>query len=95
MGLTWLQSALADLESVGNYIRATSPAAAQRFTARIVGAANHLTDRPSLGRPGRVIGTREMVVSGTPYIIAYRVRGSSVEVLGVMHSARRWPETFD
>jgi len=47
-----------------------------------------------MGRPGRVDGTREFVVAGTPYIIPYRVRGETVELLAVMHGARRWPDTF-
>ncbi len=37
-------------------------------------------------------GTRELVVTGTPYVIAYRVEAHAVVVLRVMHGARRWPE---
>jgi toxin ParE1/3/4 len=95
MRLHWLQPALADLESIGNYLTLKSPSAAERITARIVGAAENLIDGPGIGRPGRVLGTRELVVSGTPYIVVYRVRGQWVELLGVIHGAQQWPEHFD
>jgi toxin ParE1/3/4 len=48
-----------------------------------------------MGRPGRVPGTRELVVAGTPYIVAYRVTASRVDVLAIIHAARRWPQMFD
>jgi plasmid stabilization system protein ParE len=47
-----------------------------------------------MGRPGRVPGTRELVVAGTPYVVAYRVAASQIDVLAVIHAARRWPQTF-
>jgi toxin ParE1/3/4 len=47
-----------------------------------------------MGRPGRVISTRELVVSGTPYIVAYRVREGVVEILAVIHGAQQWPTSF-
>jgi toxin ParE1/3/4 len=47
---------------------------------------------PAIGRPGRVAGTRELVVSGTPYIVPYRVRGERVQIITVLHSAQRWPD---
>jgi toxin ParE1/3/4 len=61
---------------------------------RIRKAAKALCQRPSLGRPGRVLGTRELVVSGTPYILPYRVDDDGVEVLRVYHAARQWPDRF-
>ena len=53
-----------------------------------------LTENPELGRPGRVPGTRELVVLHTPYIIPYRVREDVVEILRIFHGARRWPTQF-
>jgi len=47
-----------------------------------------------MGRPGRIEGTRELVVSGTPYIAAYRIVGDTVRVLRVLHGAQQWPETL-
>ena len=53
-------------------------------------------DNPALGHPGRLPGTRELVVSGTPYIVPYRVSGrpERVEILRVFHAARRLPERW-
>ena len=51
-----------------------------------------LIDYPAAGRPGRVPNTRELVVAGTAYILPYRVAGRVVEILRVLHGARKWPE---
>ena len=51
-----------------------------------------LAQHPALGRPGRVEGTRELVVPDTPYLVPYRVRGHAVEILRVFHGARKWPK---
>jgi len=50
-----------------------------------------LSDNPALGRTGRVRGTRELVIAGTPYIVAYRVRGEVAQVLRVLRGAQQWP----
>jgi toxin ParE1/3/4 len=50
-----------------------------------------LTRHAALGRPGRVMGTRELVIGNLPYIIPYRVRDGEIEILRVLHTARRWP----
>jgi plasmid stabilization system protein ParE len=47
-----------------------------------------------MGRPGRVHGTSELVVDGTPFIVAYRIRDETVEILAVLHSSRKWPDDF-
>jgi plasmid stabilization system protein ParE len=71
------------------------PAAADRFVTRIVEAIETLCDHPHLGRPGRVAGTRELVIADTPYIVPYRVVDDGVEILAVIHGARRWPDRLD
>jgi toxin ParE1/3/4 len=58
---------------------------------RIDRAINSLVAHPRIGRAGRVAGSRELIVSGTPYV-AYRLRGRAVELLGIIHAARRWPD---
>ena len=94
MHVEWLQVALdsviAEAESISQY----SPAAAERTVAAILNAVENLKHYPALGRPGRVAGTRELVISGTPYIVAYRVRGDTVELLLALHAARKWPKQF-
>jgi len=90
MDLAWTDRAQIDLGDIVAYISEAS----QRVKARLEEAVLHLATQPGMGRPGRVNGTREFVVAGTPYIIPYRVRGETVELLAVMHGARRWPNTF-
>jgi len=53
-----------------------------------------LADHPFIGRQARVVNTRELVVAGTPYIVAYRVGEKQVDILAVLHGAMRWPEVF-
>jgi toxin ParE1/3/4 len=87
----WLKRALANLEAEAEYIFRDSHAAAQRVVLAIEQAVQLLASHPAMGRAGRVEGTRELVVTGTPYIIPYRVREDRVEVLRVFHAARKWP----
>lgn len=70
-----------------------NPGAAINTVLRVLEAVEGLAEHPNIGRPGRVPGTRELVVSGTPYIAIYRVRTNTVWVLRVLHGARRWPDT--
>ena len=72
-----------------------SPTAAREVAARIRKAASSLADHPLMGREGKVIDTRELLVPRTPYTLAYRVRGQVVEIVGVIHQSRQWPETFE
>jgi toxin ParE1/3/4 len=53
-----------------------------------------LAEFPSLGHSGRVHGTRELVVAGTPYVLCYRVIGEQVHILRAWHAARQWPDRF-
>ena len=59
---------------------------------RIVDAAETLAAHPAMGRPGRIMGTREMVLADTSYLIAYRVSETEIAILTVLHAAQRWPE---
>jgi toxin ParE1/3/4 len=90
----WLRVALANLEAEADYIAKDNPAAAGRLVQRILHAVDLLAKNPAMGRPGRVSGTRELVVGDTPYIVPYRVRANAVEILRVFHAARKWPTSF-
>ncbi len=94
MEVTWRPIALEDLAEVRDYIARDNPAAADRVVLAIRTAVARLANFPHLGRPGRVDRTRELVVTGTPYIAAYAVVGGQVMILSVLHSARKWPENF-
>jgi toxin ParE1/3/4 len=88
----WLRAALANLDAEAEYIAEDNPGAAGRVVQKILRAVDLLKENPAMGRAGRVAGTRELVVTETPYIIPYRVRGDAVEILRVFHAARKWPE---
>jgi plasmid stabilization system protein ParE len=66
--------------------------AANDFERRITAAVGQLQVFPEGGRTGRVHGTREVVILKHPYIVVYRVRGDELEVLGIRHTSRQWPE---
>jgi addiction module RelE/StbE family toxin len=87
----WLELALTSLHAEADYIGNDSPDAADRFIETIFAPVDRLAKYPASGRPGRVLGTRELVVPGTPYIVPYRIRENRVEVLLVLHGARKWP----
>jgi toxin ParE1/3/4 len=65
--------------------------AAKKQLDNIKRAVEQLANFPEMDRPGRVYGTRELVIQSTPYIVAYRLKGSIVEILALLHGARRWP----
>jgi len=91
----WLRRALNDLDAAEAWIARDNPGAASEIVLRIVKTVGLLKAQPGLGRPGRVPGTRELVVPETMFIVPYRVREDVVEVLRVYHSARIWPEHLD
>jgi toxin ParE1/3/4 len=89
----WARSAVRQLASIGAYIAESNPKAATETEARLREAVTLLARFPAMGRPGRLAGTRELVVSGTPYIIPYRVGGAYVDILAVFHAAQNRPLT--
>ena len=92
MQLKWLRTALRNLDEEATFIAAEDPKAAQLVVQRVLNAVALLAEQPALGRPGRVPGTRELVVPKTRYLIPYRVRGNTVELLRVFHTSRRVPK---
>ena len=92
MRLEWSPLAQADRDAIFDYIEADSPQAAITVDDRIRMQVEGLARFPESGRPGRVEGTRELVIDRTPYIAAYRVARGAVRILRVLHGAQRWPE---
>lgn len=93
--LTYAARYFRRLEDIREFIAKDNPPAANRMVSRIRAAVERLGTSPGLGRPGRIAGTRELVVPGTPYIVPYRVHGGDiVQIITVLHSARRWPDRF-
>jgi addiction module RelE/StbE family toxin len=92
--IIWTAPASAQLAEVYAYLSQSNPSAAENQVELVVSATRNLPEFPEMGRPGRRRGTRELVISGTPYIVVYRIRLSSVRILAVMHGAQRWPGRF-
>ena len=92
MRVKWLRTALRNLDDEASFIATDDAVAARLVVERVLGAVAQLAEQPGLGRPGRVHGTRELIVSKTRYIVPYRVRGDTVEILRVFHTSRRLPD---
>jgi toxin ParE1/3/4 len=89
--IEWLPDAERSLTVQLDWIAQRDPWAAIDMGDAIHAAVGRLADTPALARPGRVAGTRELVVVGTPYIVVYRIEAPAVVVLRVLHGAQRWP----
>jgi toxin ParE1/3/4 len=96
MQVRWLATALQNLDQEADYIAKDDPQAARLVVQRIHHAVVLLADNPALGHPGRIHGTRELVVPDTRYIIPYRVRPrlDRIEILRVFHSSRKTPRNW-
>lgn len=94
MKLKWTRLALQDLRYLHEYIADDNPPAASRMVTRIQEAAERLKNYPQMGRPGRVQGTRELVIAGSSYVVVYILGDSEIQIAAIIHSAMRWPDTF-
>lgn len=92
MQVKWLKWALRNLEQARNYVFQDNPTAAQELIIKIQNAANQLQKYPFMGKNGRVECTKELIISNSPYILIYRVKEESVEVLRILHTSKRYPE---
>jgi toxin ParE1/3/4 len=90
--IVWSPRAVEHLAHLRSYIERDNPKAANRIATVLVETVERLAKLPNLGRPGRVAGTRELVVPGTPYVIPYRLRGDRLEVIAVFHGRQKWPK---
>ncbi len=94
MNISWTKLALSDLDEAYNYIVVNNPDIANQTIERIEKALDALVLYPDMGRIGRVVGTRELIITRTPFILPYRIQGNQIEILAVVHAARRWPKAF-
>lgn len=95
MQVKWLRRALRNLEEEAAHIARDNPQAAAALVSQADESTRLLSRHPDMGRPGRVPGTRELVLPNFSYIIPYRVREQRVEILRVFHTARKWPQGFE
>ncbi|MDX8460821.1 type II toxin-antitoxin system RelE/ParE family toxin [Mesorhizobium humile] len=92
MKIVWSAFALSDRDGIFTHIEADNPAAAIVVDERIVAATGRLRDFPESGRTGRLAGTRELVIVGTPYVAVYQLVENRIRILRVLHGAQRWPD---
>ena len=91
MKVVWSSRAVGHLTALRGYIEKDSERNAAGVAKRILDAVDLLRTQPEMGRPGRVLGTRELVIPGTPYIIPYRIRRERLELIAVFHGRQKWP----
>jgi toxin ParE1/3/4 len=93
MKVLWTRKASRHLRAAYDYwARESSPDAAGAMLDRIFSAVELLERYPNAGQPGRIPGTRELMLVPTPFLIAYRTRRAKIEILALLHGARKWPE---
>lgn len=93
MDVRWTRKALENLDAIAAYIARDNPIRAGSFVGEIKDKTNLLAQFPAIGRPGRVPGTRELVVHEN-YVVPYRVKDDVVQIIRIQHVARLWPERF-
>ncbi len=79
-----------DLRAIKQYICCDNFEAAQQVVEYIIDSVEKLKDNPAIGRAGRVLRTRELIISKYPYIVPYQVRDNTVYVLRILHTSRKW-----
>lgn len=92
MHVVFTDRALGDLAALRTYITEDNPTAAQAQVDTILSQVSLLATHPLLGHSGRIVGTRELVIAGTRYVVAYLVDDDVVRILAVFHGSMIWPE---
>jgi toxin ParE1/3/4 len=92
MRIRWTLPAAGALTQICDYIeKQGSGAAARRVALSIYEGVGFIAKFPNQGRSGRTPHTRELVITGLPYIVVCRLRGDDVEILRILHGAQQWP----
>ena len=92
MQIQWTKGASRNLKQVEEYIAQDNPRAVVDTVLKIIKSVELLVHQPAMGRVGRMVDTRELIVSGTPYIVPYRVKEEKIQILRVLHGAMKWPK---
>ncbi len=92
MRVRWLQTARHNLDAAVAYIARDNPETARAVYAHIRARVAGLAKHPESGRPGRVFGTRELVIEKYPYLIPYRIRDNEAQILRIFHTSQSLPD---
>ena len=91
MKIRWTPRASKQLEAIYSYVADHSLQVAETLVEQLYSAIKILERYPESGRRGRIEGTRELVVTNSPYIVFYRIRRDRVHILAIIHAARKLP----
>jgi toxin ParE1/3/4 len=94
MPIVWLPAAVGDLIHIRTYIADRDPQSASEIGERIDCTVSYLAVMPNIGRAGRIFGTRELVISGMPFLVVYRLANNRIEILRVLHGRQSFPESL-
>lgn len=94
MKVRWTTPALQQLREARLYVEAENPRAANAIATRIEDGVNRLALFPEMGRIGRRTGTRELVIPGTNFVVAYKISLETIDIVAVLHGARKWPDNL-
>lgn len=93
MRIKWTKGAKNNLNQIEEYIAQDNPQAAVDTVIKIIKTVGMLSDSPAMGKIGRIFDTRELIISGTPFIVPYRIKPEQIEILRVLHGSMRWPDS--
>jgi addiction module RelE/StbE family toxin len=93
--IKWAEQATRQLDQAHDYITlSNNKEVAARITMQIVTGVQQLAAFPMSGKAGRVAGTRELVISNTPFVAAYVIDKADIVILAIYHGAQHWPESI-
>ena len=87
----WSQTAEESLQRNIEYYAKEDPMTAYRIFDAVLEGAEVLDDHHNIGRVGRIKGTRELVINGTPFILVYQCNPNEIVILNLLHGAQKWP----
>ncbi|MGD9581314.1 MAG: type II toxin-antitoxin system RelE/ParE family toxin [Vampirovibrionia bacterium] len=96
MIIKWTELASQDLDFIHDYIVKDNPTAAVDVVIHVMESVEKLIPQnTAIGRPGRLLGTRELIITKYPYIVLYRILNNEIEVIRVIHTSMKWPENIE
>ena len=94
MQVRWLNKAIRSLDEAIEYIAQEDEEAAKTISDHIHARVESLQEQPYQGRPGRIFGTRELVIGKYPFIVPYKVESAEIQILRVFHTSQRLPDSW-
>lgn len=93
--IEWTEQAVRQLDQAHDYIAlSNSERVAAQITLHIATSVQQLATFPMSGRPGRVQGTRELVIANSPFVAAYCIEKERIVILAIYPGAQQWPEVL-